>query len=276
MVIVLKALSKEQIDEVISVSKEMNRGANESRSVPSLYATSDDSIRESPQVERTLVNAQPSPSPDYLPPPERSPTPDRMSSLKRRERRRRSKAQASQGDAVLIEYMGGLNHPDLGLKAGEEPLPEESDESTDEDEVNWLPSSDLESEESTNEHGVESENGSDLTKLLRTAVPGVERGISPKDDQYWPFSNESTEAPQLETRNPVDPFVKHAGIPVDGNLQVLRPQELVKKTKRTRRRFISEERAEISAMRKNGVCNDCRRAKRRVSVLAGCGVRYYG
>lgn len=30
LVIILKALGKEQIDEVISVSKEMNRGASES------------------------------------------------------------------------------------------------------------------------------------------------------------------------------------------------------------------------------------------------------
>ena len=44
------------------------------------------------------------------------------------------KAQASQGDAVIIGYMGvGLNHPDLASKAGEEPLSRESDESADED-----------------------------------------------------------------------------------------------------------------------------------------------
>ena len=40
---------------------------------------------------------------------------------------------ASQGDAVQIGYMGGLDLPDLALKAGKEPLDQESEESTNED-----------------------------------------------------------------------------------------------------------------------------------------------
>ena len=32
-----------------------------------------------------------------------------------------------QEDAILVDYMGGLNHPDLALRAGEEALPESDD-----------------------------------------------------------------------------------------------------------------------------------------------------
>ena len=233
--------------------------------IMSPYDTSDGLTRESPQVER-------SPLTDYLPLFEMSPTPERTSRSKMtegRERRRRSKAQASQGDAVVIGFMGELNHPDPASKAGEEPLPEESDKSTAEEEVKWAQGSDSESEESTDEDEVESENGSDPTELLRTAVPGFERKISPKDHQYRPSSNESTEAPPLESLNPVDPFLKQAGMPVDGDLQVLGPQEPVKKTKRSRRPFTPEARKQTAVLRKIGACEDCRRRKIKVSVLAG-------
>ncbi|KAL8740376.1 MAG: hypothetical protein Q9190_006914 [Brigantiaea leucoxantha] len=37
-------------------------------------------------------------------------------------RKRRQKTQASQGDAVLINFLGGQNHPDVATRAGEEPL----------------------------------------------------------------------------------------------------------------------------------------------------------
>ncbi|KAI4283953.1 MAG: hypothetical protein L6R38_001788 [Xanthoria sp. 2 TBL-2021] len=39
-----------------------------------------------------------------------------------RQRKRRPKTQASQGDAVLIGFLGGLNLPDVATRAGEEPL----------------------------------------------------------------------------------------------------------------------------------------------------------
>ena len=48
-----------------------------------------------------------------------------------RGRKRRPKAQASQGDAVLVGFMGGLNHPDLATKAGEVPLPQSDDSDVD-------------------------------------------------------------------------------------------------------------------------------------------------
>ena len=129
----------------------------------------------------------------------------------------------------------GLKYPDLSSKAGEEPSPEESDESMEEDEV-------------------ESENGSDSTELLRTAEPGLDRGIASKDHQCGPTSNERIEALYLETPNFVNPSVKQAGVSVDGNLQVLNSQEVVEKTKRRRITW--------------KVCDDCHRFKRKVSILA--------
>ena len=226
------------------------------------YDTSNSLLRESPQIERIRVNAQPSPLPDYLPPPERSPTPGRTSRSKRGERTPRPKAQATQGDAALIGFMGGLNHSDLASKAGEEPLPQESEESTDEDD-----------EEPTNR-----ENG-ETAKLARNAVSLVERCDARRDDQHGTSNNEQsesgsdssqmlpiergrTEALYLETPNFVNPSVKQAGVSVNGDLQGLNSQEVVEKTKR--RRFTWK------------VCDDCHRLKRKVSVLIGWGGQHCG
>ena len=131
------------------------------------------------------MNPKPSPSPDYLPPPERSPTPERMSRLPNSKRRnRRPKAQASIGDAVLIGFMGGLNHPDLASKAGEETLPQESDDSMDEDD-----------EELTDR------DTGDNIQLARNAVSMVERGDTRRGDQHCVSGHESTkpERPRLQT-----------------------------------------------------------------------------
>ena len=189
--------------------------------IMSPYDTTDGLIGESPQVERTPVNAQPSPSPEYLPPPDRFPTPER------RERRRRPKSQASQGDAVLIGFMGGLNHSDLASKAGEEPLPQESEESTDEDD-----------EEPTNR-----ESGETM-KLARNAVSIVERCDARRDDQHSTSNNEQSES--------------------GSDSDQLLP----------RRMFTLEEKARISAKRKTGACDDCRRAKKKVSILTAWGLQY--
>lgn len=135
------------------------------------------------------MNPKPSPSPDYLPPPERSPTPERMSRLSTSKRRtRRPKAQASQGDAVLIGFMGGLNHPDLASKAGEEPLPQESDESMDEDDE----------EPTTRESG-------DPVQLAKNALFTVERCDPRKDDQHGTSNNESAKPARLKIQTRTDP-----------------------------------------------------------------------
>ena len=71
-------------------------------------------------------------SPDYLPSPEKSPTPerlDRLLNLDLRNKKRHPKAQATQADAVLIGFLGELNYPDRATKAGEVPLPESDDDS---------------------------------------------------------------------------------------------------------------------------------------------------
>ena len=158
---------------------------------------------------------------------------------------------------VRLGFMGGLKHPDLVSKAGEETLSQECEEPTDEDEV-------------------ESESGNDPDVLLPAAVPGLERGISPKDHhQYDPSSNDSTEAPHLETLNPIDPFVKR-GSTGDGDLQVMGPQEPVKERRGRRGPLPPEKRKESAAVRKMGACNACRRLKRKVSVLTGWGIQYCG
>ena len=218
-----RAAIKRQVNRKADISSNtlwMQRNEQQSNAPPekqtatimSPYDTSEGLIRKSPQVERAFVNAQASPSPDHLPPPDMPPTPGRMRRSELRERTRRPKAQPSQGDAVLIGFMGGLKHADLASKAGEYPLSQESEEPTGEDEL-------------------ESESDYDSNQSLTTAMPGFGRGLPPKDHQYGPSSNEITEAPHLETLNPVDPIVKR------GDLQV--------------------------------ACDNCRRLKRRVSILVG-------
>ena len=98
------------------------------------YDSDDGLIQRSPPLVPQVVNLKPSPSPDYLPPSEKSPTPERLSrssNLNSRGKKRRPKAQASQGDAVLIGFMGGLNYPDLATKVGEVPLPQFDDSDVD-------------------------------------------------------------------------------------------------------------------------------------------------
>ena len=160
--------------------------------------------------------------------------PDLIGSTRHRE------PQAFPVDAAVLALTEGQNSLDPAVKATEEPSPEESDESTDKNKV-------------------EPESSRDSNQLLRTAVSGVERVISPKDHQYGPSSNESTEAPHPETLNPVDQFVKR-GVSVDGDLQALGQHEPVKVTK-PRVRY------------PRSICDDCYRLKRRVSVLTGWGVR---
>lgn len=79
---------------------------------------SDDGCNRTPPLLRRIVNCKPSPSPEYIP----SPTPDRVSTSNHKGPKRRPKTQASQGDAVLIGFLGGQNNPDIAIKAGEEPL----------------------------------------------------------------------------------------------------------------------------------------------------------
>lgn len=83
---------------------------------------SDDGCNHTPPLLSRIVNLKPSPSPEYLPPKAKSPTPDRVSTSNLKGPKRRQKTQASQADAVLIGFLGGLIHPDIATRAGEEPL----------------------------------------------------------------------------------------------------------------------------------------------------------
>ena len=122
------------------------------------YDFDDGLIRRSPPLERQIVNLRPSPSPDYLPPPERSPSPECQSRLSNSKKKRRPKAQASQGDAVLIGFMGGLNHPELATRAGEEPLPQSDD-------------SDIEEQMDVDGIATTNANNSKLVQLAENALP---------------------------------------------------------------------------------------------------------
>ncbi|KAL9640879.1 MAG: hypothetical protein Q9204_000528 [Flavoplaca sp. TL-2023a] len=86
-----------------------------------IYDSDDAGLDRTPPLVPRIVNLQPSPSPEIIPSPPRSPSPNRMSSSPRH-RRRRQRTQPSQGDAVLIGFLGGLNLPDVATRAGEEPL----------------------------------------------------------------------------------------------------------------------------------------------------------
>lgn len=83
---------------------------------------SDAGCNHTPPLEPRIVNLKPSPSPEYLPLKAKSPTPDRVSTSNNKGPKRRQKTQASQGDAVLIGFLGSLNNPDIATRAGEEPL----------------------------------------------------------------------------------------------------------------------------------------------------------
>ena len=81
------------------------------------YDPDDGLVRDSPPLVAQQVNLTPTPSPDYYPSESSASTSPRSKGQKR------TRPQASQGDAVLINFMGGLNHPELATRAGEEPLP---------------------------------------------------------------------------------------------------------------------------------------------------------
>lgn len=153
------------------------------------YANDDDDeglIRRSPPLERQVVNLRPSPSPEYLPPPERTPTPERMSRSSNSRRRRRPRAQASQGDAVLIGFMGGLNHPDLATKAGEETLPQSDDSDVDVDEPMG------------NDDESPNEDSNKLVPIAKNAVDLVEGNDGQSEDHNGTSKHESTRPANLK------------------------------------------------------------------------------
>ncbi|KAI9656561.1 MAG: hypothetical protein M1821_004768 [Bathelium mastoideum] len=100
----------------------------------------DDALSRSPGLQPVYVKAKPSPSPPpFVPQRKIPPSPEDVSthSSKRRKRANRPKARASQGDAVLINFLGNTNHPDIARTAALEPLnsASQSEASESEDEM---------------------------------------------------------------------------------------------------------------------------------------------
>ena len=83
-------------------------------------------------------------------------------------KKRRPKAQASQGDAVLIGFMGGLNHPDLATKAGEETLPQSDDSDVDD-------LMEVDRREQTDENKSGYDRNLNLVQLAENVLPLVEQ-----------------------------------------------------------------------------------------------------
>ena len=76
--------------------------------------------------------------------------------------------QPSQGDVVLVSFMGGLNYPDLATKVGEEPLPQSDDSDVDDP-------MDLEGREQTDENNPVCDKETNLVQLAENALPFIER-----------------------------------------------------------------------------------------------------
>ena len=90
---------------------------------------SEDDDDEPRQFRRVRIRCrQPARKARKPPTPER---PSRSSNLNSKGKKRRPKAQASQGDAVLIDFMGGLRYPDIATKLGDVPLPQFDDSDVD-------------------------------------------------------------------------------------------------------------------------------------------------
>ena len=100
-----------------------------------LYHSDDVGLRDTPPLKPRKVRLQPSPSPPLaIPSPEVTPDsspdpPDRKRPQRDSNRRRyRNSYRPSQGDAVLIHFMGGGKNPEIAGHAGQEPLAGDDEE----------------------------------------------------------------------------------------------------------------------------------------------------
>lgn len=84
-------------------------------------------------MQKIKVNLTPTPSPKFLPQTIKPRSPEPVGGWPtHRRRKRRSRTKPSQGDAVLVGYMGNHNNSEVASRAGEEPLNSASDVSQDE------------------------------------------------------------------------------------------------------------------------------------------------
>ena len=132
------------------------------------YDSDDAYTNRTPPLVARKVKLQPSPSPEYLTSPQSSSSPEPQGPSKKKGRR--SRTQPSQGDAVLIGFLGSLNNPDIATRAGEEPLNSASHSETSELDV-----------EMKDQVGIEeAAAGMDLTQMAQNAMDAVDGNEEPQ------------------------------------------------------------------------------------------------
>ncbi|KAI4247672.1 MAG: hypothetical protein L6R40_001258 [Gallowayella cf. fulva] len=169
-----------------------------------IYDSDDAGPDRTPPLVPRIVNLKPSPSPDLIPSPAKSSSPDRMSRSPR-QRKRRPKTQPSQGDAVLISFMGGLNRPDIATRAGEEPL--NSASQSEAGEVG---------EDMDLEDGHATDNKDQMVQIAQNAL-----SVKNKDDKSTVATAESVKRvrPKITTQVPASTSKDHdtrAGLRIQG------------------------------------------------------------
>ncbi|KAH0542563.1 hypothetical protein FGG08_003068 [Glutinoglossum americanum] len=121
----------------------------------------EDALNLSPRLQPTVPNLNRSPSPQRFVSQQQtailhqSVSPPSSKHSKKLRSNRRRKTQPSQGDAVLVGFLGGHKHPDTARRAGDEALPSYSEssetEDTDED-MDGDHQSDMDAEHHDGEH----------------------------------------------------------------------------------------------------------------------------
>ncbi|KAH0556659.1 hypothetical protein GP486_005539 [Trichoglossum hirsutum] len=149
------------------------------------YYSEDDALNLSPRLQPTVPRLNRSPSPQrFVSQPQtavlqQSVSPPSSKHSKKPRSNRRHKTQPSQGDVVLVGFLGSHEHPDTAQRAGDEALPsysessdsEESDQDMDTDRPN-----DVDAEHHHEEHQDEEQQndlGGDLRDVASQALQNV-------------------------------------------------------------------------------------------------------
>ena len=177
------------------------------------YGSDDDRLNRTPPLLARIVNLKPSPSPEYLPKRARSSSPERSS--RSRHKGRRPRTQASQGDEVLIGFMGDLNTPDIARNAGQEPLNSASQSEADEEvmqvdnerpRINSLMQAARDGLDAVdgNDGPVEEPHGSSKPEVARRVRPTIQVPLS-KESSLSDDVGLRVESPSSLRRAPSDP-----------------------------------------------------------------------
>lgn len=142
---------------------------------------SDDGCNRTPPLLPTIVNLKPPPSPKFEP---------RLAGS------RRPKTQPSQGDEVLIDYMGCLNRPDIATRAGEEPLNSASEASESE-------ASDSDPPMDKADSSLVEGKGFSLVQVAQDALPLVDGSVGQTQARSGSLEHNGTRRipPKLHTQN---------------------------------------------------------------------------